>query len=100
MQELKEERRHCIGLPTRAMLRWSGHSCRPEPTLPYRNVAVISRTVIELFIILQDDQGRTSAHKALEKKTEKGEEIFELIIRKHPKCEEILDNKGKRPTDR
>ena len=54
---------------------------------------------IEMDLVLQDDQGKTSAHKALEKKAEKGKEILELILLKHPKCGEILDHKGKSPTD-
>ena len=61
---------------------------------------LLSFTITELYLLLQDDQGKTSAHKALEKKTEKGEEILQLILQKHPKCAEILDHKGKSPTDR
>ena len=101
MLGLREEPRPCTEPPTNNMLRWSSHSYRLGPTLPYRNVVgmISSRTIIELDIILQDDQGKTSAHKALEKKTDKGEEILQLILQKHPKCGEILDHKGKSPSD-
>ena len=90
----------CTELPTRAMSRLLKHCCRQGLTRLYRNVAETSHSQPLLNMIsLQDDQGRTSAHKALEKKTEKGNEILELILRRHPKCGEILDHKGKGPTD-
>ena len=48
----------------------------------------------------QDDQGRTAAHKALEKDAAKGKEVLDIILDKHPSCAKVKDNKGKLPTDR
>ena len=48
----------------------------------------------------QDDQGRTAAHKALEKDSDKGKEVLDIILDKHPSCAKVKDNKGKLPTDR
>ena len=101
MLGLREEPLPYTELPTRAMSGSSRHCFRRGPTLLYRKVAGIlsAPTIIEMDLVLQDDQGKTSAHKALEKKAEKGKEILELILLKHPKCGEILDHKGKSPTD-
>ena len=101
MLGLREAPLPCTELPTRAMPGSSRHCSRRGPTLLYRNVAGILSvlTIIEMDLVLQDDQGKTSAHKALEKKAEKGKEILELILQKHPKCGEILDHKGKSPKD-
>ena len=98
MLGLREAPLPCTEPPTRAMPGWSRHCSRLGPTLLYRNVAGIL-AIIEMDLVLQDDQGKTSAHKALEKKAEKGKEILELILLKHPKCGEILDHKGKSPKD-
>ena len=53
-----------------------------------------------LKLALQDDQGRTAAHKAVEKNCDKGKEVLDMILDKHPNCGKTQDNKGKRPTDR
>ena len=50
----------------------------------------------------QDDQGRTAAHKALEKNgnNNNGKEVLDMILDKHPNCGKVIDHKGKLPTDR
>ena len=54
------------------------------------------------LILAQDDQGRTAAHKALEKNGNynNGKEVLDMILDKHPNCGKVTDHKGKLPTDR
>lgn len=49
---------------------------------------------------MQDCQGRTAAHKAVEGHANKGKEVLDMILEKHPGCANVSDHKGKLPTDR
>ena len=49
---------------------------------------------------MQDCQGRTAAHKAVEGHANKGKEVLDMILEKHPGCASVSDHKGKLPTDR
>ena len=49
---------------------------------------------------IQDCQGRTAAHKAIEGQGTNGKEVLDIILEKHPGCANVSDNKGKFPTDR
>ena len=50
---------------------------------------------------MQDCDGRTAAHKAVEgPQVNKGKEVLDMILEKHPSCATVSDHKGKLPTDR